>query len=193
MLLRNKRGMSMAATGSVSSLGKSGYNLVTAPNKSPEQMGLFNQGAQGLSQGFPQILQQLLQMGAGGNEEMWRKLEAPALRQFGQLQGNIASRFSGAGMGARRSSGFQNATGEAATDLSERLQSNRLGLQHQSIQDLMGLYNNLIGQDLNTTAFLPKPKKWWEELLPALAGGIGSGGAALGSLYGANKLGLLRS
>lgn len=172
----------MAATGSVSSLGKSGYNLVTAPNKSPEQMGLFNQGAQSLSQGFPQILQHLLQMGAGGNEEMWRKLEAPALRQFGQLQGNIASRFSGAGMGARKSSGFQNALGGEATDLAERLQGNRMGLQNQAIQQLMGLYQNLMGQDLNTTAFLPKPKKWWEELLPSLAEGVGKGVGTAGTL-----------
>lgn len=181
--------MSMPATGSVSSLGKTGYNQISIPNKNPQQMGLINQGTSALSQGFPQILQQLLQMGAGGNEEMWKQLEAPALRQFGQLQGNIASRFSGAGMGSRKSSGFQNALGGASTDLAERLQSNRLGLQHQSIQDLMGLYNNLIGQDLNTTAFLPKQKKWWEELLPSLAGGVGNaagsfGGMGLGKLFG---------
>jgi len=179
--------MSMPATGSVSSLGKSGYNLVTASNRDPKQMGLFNQGADALSQGFPAILQQLLQMGAGGNEEQWKQLEAPAIRQFGQLQGNIASRFSGAGMGARRSSGFQNAVGGAATDLAERLQGNRMGLQNQAIQNLMGLYQNLIGQDLNTTAFLPKQKKWWEELLPALAGGVGTAAGSLGGM-GIGKL-----
>jgi hypothetical protein len=176
-----------AATGSVSKLKGTGYNQVTIPNKTPQQMGLFNQGAEGLSQGFPQILQQLMQMAQGGDEKSWGQLEAPAMRQFGELQGNIASRFSGAGTGARRSSGFNNAQSGAATDLAERLQSNRLGLQNQAQQSLMQMYQNLIGQDLNTTSLIPKKKKWWEELIPSLAGAAGQAAGQFGGM-GLSKL-----
>lgn len=170
------------ATGSVSNLKGTGYNAITLPNKTPQQMGLFNQGAEGLQQGFPEILKKLMEMSQGGNEDMWSKLEAPAMRQFGQLQGNIASRFSGLGLGARKSSGFQNALGDASTDLAERLQSNRMGLQQGAQDRLMQLYQSLMGQDLNTTALTPEPIPFWKQLALSLSGGLSEGaGKAAGA------------
>ena len=52
-------------------------------------------------------------------------MEAPALKQFSGLQGNLASRFSGMGSGARRSSGFQNTSNQAASDFAQQLQANK--------------------------------------------------------------------
>lgn len=157
----------VGATGSLTPLKKTGYQQVST--LSPDKASLFGQGAQGLQQGFPQILQKLMQMAQGGDEATWSKLEAPAMRQFGALQGNIASRFSGMGSGGRRSSGFQHAVGGAGADLAERLQANRLGLQNQATESLMGLYKSLMGTE--DTALVPKAKKWWEELLPAVTQG----------------------
>ena len=157
-----------------------GYKQISLPNKSPQQMDLFNMGAGGL-QGFPDVLKNLMKMAQGGSEESWGQLEAPALRQFGELQGQIASRFSGMGMGNRRSSGFQNALGGAGADLTERLQAQRMGLQNQAQRQLMGLYENLMGQDLNTNYLVPKKTPWWQS---ALAGLTGAGSQALGTFGG---------
>jgi hypothetical protein len=169
------------ATPSVSRVNGTGYNAVSIPNKSQSQMGLFNQGAQGLQQGFPQILQQLMQMAQGGDEAMWNQFEAPAKRQFNEQMGQIASRFSGMGMGGRRSSGHFNVQSGAAADLAERLQANRLGLQQNAQSRLMELYQNLLAQDLTSTAFLPKQKNWFQELM----GGLGMAGSqALGNFGG---------
>ena len=183
--------MSMPAS-SVSKLKGTGYNQVTMPNKTPQQMEMFNMMYGGGKGGMEAGLQHLSQMAGGGNEEYWNQLEAPAMRQFGEMQGNIASRFSGAGMGGRRSSGFQNAQNSAASELSQQLQSNRLGLQNQAIQQLMSMYGNLMGQDMNTTSLIPKKKKWWQELLPSLAGGIGEGAAQFGTMGAGNALGLFK-
>src|SRR5689334_25014616 len=66
---------------------------------------------------------------AGGDEEMFNQIEAPALQQFNQLQGNIASRFSGMGTGGRHSSGFQNYMTSASQNFAQQLQSQRMALQ----------------------------------------------------------------
>lgn len=155
-------------------------------------MNLFNQGAAGLEGGFPQMLQQIMQMAQGGNEDMWGKIEAPALRQFGQLQGDIASRFSGAGMGARKGSGFQNTMGGAAADLSERLQANRMGLQNRAQDQLMGLYQNLMGQDLSTNQLIEKKKSPWMALLEALGGAAGNAAGTFGGMGASKAAGFLK-
>lgn len=178
----------MGPTGRSSGLKGTGYNQVSIPNLSPEQMNLFKQILGSSGSGIQNSIGQLSQLAAGGSEDYWKQLEAPALRQFDQLQGNIASRFSGEGMGARRGSGFHNATSGAATDLAERLQSQRLGLQQSAISQLMSLYGNLMGTQTQENFLIPKQKEWWEELLPALAQGGGQYGGTLGGIYSAKKL-----
>lgn len=170
------------STPSVSSLKGTGYNQVQIPKLSREQQQLFSQVFGAAQGGIGSAVGQLGQMAGGGNEESWKQLEAPALRQFGQLQGNIASRFSGMGSGARRSSGFQNATNEAGVDLAERLQSQRMGFQQSAIQQLLGLYGNLMGTQTSDTAFLPRKKPFWQELLGAASGGAGQALGSAGSL-----------
>lgn len=167
--------MNSGSTGGSSSLKGTGYKAVST--LSPEQRDLFMRMFSGSKNGISGGLDQLSQLAQGGNEQLWNKLEAPALRQHGQLQGQIASRFSGMGMGGRRGSGFQNASSAAGTDLSERLQSNRMNLQQQAIQQLLSLGNSLLGRE--TEAFIPKQKPFWQEFATGVSGGIGEG---IGSL-----------
>lgn len=169
-----------------------GYSQFSIANKTPQQMGLFETGANALQGGFPQVLQQMLQMAQGGTPESWAQAEAPALRQFGQLQGNIASRFSGMGSGARKSSGFQNTQNAAASDLSEKLQSNRMGLQNQATQQLMDLYQNLMGQDLQHTGLVQKQKPWWQDFLSGLGGTAAESAGNFGTLGVSKWAGLFK-
>lgn len=136
-----------------------GYQLGGFQRFSPEQMQLF-QSLFG-NVGPDSYLSKL----AGGDQTMFNQLEAPALRQFGELQGNIASRFSGMGTGARRSSGFQNTMSQAGQDFAQQLQSQRMGLQRQAMQDLMGFSQMLMGQQPNEQFLMKKQKPWWQELL----------------------------
>jgi len=100
----------------------SGYKLGQIQQFTPEQQQLFQRL---FSQVSPDSFLSRL---ASGDQSQFEALERPALKQFGELQGNLASRFSGMGSGARRSSGFQNTASTAAQDFAEKLQSQRLGL-----------------------------------------------------------------
>lgn len=174
---------------SVSTVPGTQYRQVQTPTRSPQQMQLIQQLMSALSPGLTEGVGRLGEMAGGGTPEMWAQLEAPAMRQFGALQGNIASRFSGmGGSGARHSSGFQNEMGGASADLAERLQSNRLGLQNQAMQQLMSLGTNLIGQDLFDTHFMPKKQSFGKEFLMSVLPSLVQGGANFGSLTGLMKM-----
>lgn len=147
----------------------------------PEQMQLFQQMFGHL--GPDSFLSKL----AGGDEETFNQIEAPALRQFSGLQGNLASRFSGMGSGARKSSGFQNTANQASSDFAQGLQSQRQGLQRQAVGDLMGFSNQLLGQrPYETFANEKKPG-----FLESLMGGLGNLGGQAGGLSLFKLLGLL--
>lgn len=132
---------------------------------------------------------------AGGEEGSFDQLEAPALKQFGELQGNLASRFSGFGTGARRSSGFSNTMNQATSDFAQQLQSQRLGLQRQALQDLMEMSQSLLTQQPHQRFLIEKQRKpnFLQQLLgtglPLAGAGLGAfgglGGAKLGSQLGA--------
>jgi hypothetical protein len=155
----------MSRTGAVSGQNMTGnqipkgYKAGQMQQFTPEQMQLFQQMFGNL--GPDSFLSRL----AGGDQSMFEQMEAPALRQFGELQGQLGSRFSGMGTGARRSSGFQNTTNQAASDFAQQLQSNRLGLQRQAIGDLMGMSNQLLNQRPYEQFLMKKQKPWWQELL----------------------------
>jgi hypothetical protein len=170
------------STPSISSIKGTGYKQLQIPRLSPEQQQLFSQVFSSLSPNLGGAVSGLGQLAAGGTQEQWDQLEAPALRQFNQLQGQLASRFSGMGTGARRSSGFQNASSGAATDLAERLQSQRLGLQQNALQQLLGLYSGLMGTQTHEYGFLPKERPFWQQLLGGAAPGIGQALGTGGSL-----------
>jgi hypothetical protein len=150
-------------------VGHSG-KIRQTPNFTPEQMDLFQQL---FSHAGPESYLSRL---AGGDESLFGEIEAPALRQFSGLQGNIASRFSAPGTGARKSSGFQNTLGGAASDFALQLQAQRQGLQRQAIMDLMGLSGDLLGQRPYDT-FVEEPRQrqssGWGGILGGTVGGIG--------------------
>lgn len=145
----------------------SGYKLGTLKNFTPEQMELFKSLFGHLQPGS--YLSKL----AGGDESLFEEMEAPALRQFSELQGGLASRFSGMGMGARRSSGFQNTTNQAASDFAQNLQSQRQGLQQQAIKDLMGMGTSLLGQRPYEQFLTPKRSSSRFDGLGGIFGGLG--------------------
>ena len=113
---------------------------------------------------------------ASGDQSQFEQLEAPAWRQFQEAQGGLASRFSGAGMGGRHSSGFQNAANQQSMDFASQLQSQRMGLQQQALQSLMGMSNQLL-QQRPYEQFTKQP--FWQELVGGAAGGITQAAAML--------------
>jgi len=159
------------AQGSRGSTGNiEGYKRIS--NFSPEQMDLFRQLFGHLS---PDSYTSRL---AESDEGLFEEMEAPALRQFAGLQGNIASRFSGMGTGGRHSSGFQNTLTSASSNFAQDLQSQRQGLQRQAIKDLFGMGSELLGQQ--PYSYLQKQPSFLENLLGFGAQGAGQvGGAAL--------------
>lgn len=161
-------------TGKVGNKVPTGYKLGQLQQFTPEQNQLFSQlfGLVG-----PQSYTSRL---AGGDESLFNEMEAPALRQFGELQGQLASRFSGMGMGARKGSGFNIAMNQAASDFAQDLASKRQALQRQAILDLMGLSNSLLSQRPYEQFLYEKQKKD-----KGLFGGFGGiGGAVLGGIGG---------
>ncbi len=150
-----------------------GMKIRQTPNFDPKQMDLYNEMFNTVGQ--DSYLSRL----AGGDESLFGEIEAPALKQFSGLQGGLASRFSGAGMGSRRSSGFQNTANQAASDFAQQLQSQRQGLQRQAIMDLSGLQNDLLGQrPYDTRLEERRPKQsFWQKAAPFA-------GAAIGGMVG---------
>ena len=152
-----------------------GYEYGQIQQFTPEMMQLFQSLFGHLGEGS--YLSRL----AGGDEELFNQIERPAQQQFSGLQGNLASRFSGMGLGARHSSGFQNTANSAASDFASQLQSQRQGLQREALQSLFGMSNQLLGQRPYDQFITEKPPSWLESLL----GGVG----ALGGQFGGSLLG----
>lgn len=148
------------------------------PNFTPEQMRLFQQLFAHV--GPDSFTSQL----ASGDEGTFDQIEAPALKQFNALQGNIASRFSGmGGLGARKSSGFQNTLTSAASDFGQQLQSQRQGLQRQALMDLMNMSNSLLGQQPYEN-YLVQPKQKQGFFSKLFGGAAPVAGTLIGSALG---------
>lgn len=136
----------------------SGYKSGRMKNFTPEMMDFFSQLMDML--GPESFLSQL----AGGSEEAFDEMEAPALRQFGELQGNLASRFSGMGMGSRNSSGFSNTMNQASSDFAQNLQSQRQQMRMNAIKELQGMGNQLLQQKPYENFAVKKKPSFWESL-----------------------------
>lgn len=118
----------------------SGYRAGQIQQFTPEQMDLFQQM-------FGQVSPDSeLSRLAEGDEEAFNQIEAPAMRQFQELTGQNASRFSGAGMGARRGSGFQNQQNQYTSDFAMNLSSKRQDLMRNARNDLFTMSHELLGQ-----------------------------------------------
>jgi hypothetical protein len=167
----------------------SGYKTGRIQKFTPEAMNLYKQMFSHV--GPDSQLSKL----ASGDESTFQQMEAPALRQFNELQGNISSRFSGMGSGARRSSGFQNTMNQAGSNLAQDLQSQRQMLQRGALSELMGMSNQLLGQNPYENFMIEKQQRpsFGQQLMGGLAplaggaiGGMFGGpmGAAVGSQLG---------
>lgn len=101
---------------------------------------------------------------AGGDEEAFNQIEAPAMRQFAGLQGNLASRFSGmgGGFGAQKSSGFQNTMNQAGSDFAQELASKRHGMRTDAIKSLNDMYGEIMNE--SPYGLVEKKKPFWQEL-----------------------------
>lgn len=164
-----------------------GFETAQLQQFTPEQMDLFQQM-------FGQVSpdSELARL-ASGDEEIFNQIEAPAMRQFQELTGQNASRFSNAGMGARRGSGFQNQQNQYTTDFATQLASNRQNLMRQARQDLFSMSHELLGQRPYERSVVEKQQKdpnsgsGWKGLIGAgvgATGGFFAGGPA-GALTGA--------
>lgn len=159
----------------------SGYNMGRVRNFNPQQMQLFKQLFSNVSP--DSYLSRL----SGGDQSMFGEMEAPAMRQFSQLQGQVGSRFSNMGLGGRQSTGFQNTMNQATSEFAQDLQSRRQELQRQALMDLMGISESLLGQRPYDNFLAPKPQKsgsFFENLMSGMGGGLGM----LGGMFGGNKL-----
>lgn len=139
-----------------------GYRKGQIQQFTPEQMQLFQQL---FSHTGPESYLSKL---AGGDQSSFEEIEAPALQQFQGIQGQLASRFSGMGSGARRSSGFQNTIRSAGGDFAQQLQAQRQGLQRRALQDLMGISESLLGQRPQENSLIKKQQPFWKQLLMGL-------------------------
>lgn len=170
-------GMRNASGSNINNRTVAGYDVGQLQNYTPEQQQLFNQRIGSL--GPDSYLSRL----ASGDQSLYEEMERPALQQFSGLQGNIASRFSGMGRGATRSSGFQNTQNQAAIDFASQLASTRQNLRQQAIRDLHGMSMDLLNQRPQEQ-FLIEPqqkKSFWEQLI---SGAAPAAGAALGFFSG---------
>ena len=138
-------------------------------NYTPEQQQLFSNSFANVGQGS--YLSRL----AGGDQSLFGEMEAPAHRQFNELQGNIASRFSGLGMGSRRGSGFQNSMSQASSNFAQDLQSRRQELQRNALQDLTSMSHQLLNQ--RPYSYMQKGPSLLEQILGGI---IGAGSEAGG-------------
>jgi hypothetical protein len=164
--------MMNASSGMAAGRAPTGYKNVQLSNFTPEQHKLMQSL---FSQVSPDSYISRL---AGGDQSTFAQTEAPAMRQFQGFQGELASRFSGMGLGARNSSGFANTANQATSDFAMDLQSRRQQLQMQAIHELMGMSNQLLGQRPYENLLMRKKPSFWQRL-----GGAG-GGAASGAIGG---------
>lgn len=158
-----------------------GHRIESMQQYTPEQMQLFQSLFSHAGPGS--YLSRL----AGGDQGAFEQMEAPSMRQFAGLQGDLASRFSGMGLGARRSSGFQNTATQASSDFAQQLLSRRHELQRQAIQDLRGLSSDLLGYSpYEQFGYEKQHQPFWQKLLGGALPLVGAGaGALLGGPGGA--------
>lgn len=120
---------------------------------------MMNQGGKGM--------QNLFGM-AGGDQDLYSQLEAPAMRQFQQqIAPGIANRYTGSGL--KGSSGFENSLANAGSNLAENLQSQRMGYQQHAMDRVMELMERLTGMSTNQAGLVQKPQTDWAGMFSSLA------------------------
>jgi len=119
----------------------------------------------------------------------YNQMQQPEMRKFNeQIIPDIAEQFAGMGSGGLSSSGFQNASINAGTDLSERLGAMRANLRAQGAQGLQNIGNTALGNYSQMTQTDPGSGGFLSSIAPAVGTAIGSFagplGAAAGNMFG---------
>ena len=122
---------------------------------------------------------------AGGDEQAFNEIEAPAMRQFQALQGQVASRFSNLGgkgsLSSRRSSGFQNEMNQATSNFAQDLAAKRHSLRSEAIQGLHSMYGDLVNE--SPYGLVEKKKPFWQQATLSAIPGLAEGGSKAASSY----------
>ncbi len=130
-----------------------GMNNYAINQYTPEQESVFGGQFQQLQKGS--YLDRLAQ----GDEQLYSEMEAPQFRKYNAQQGQLASYFSGQGMGGRKSSGFQNAANQSSIDFAQELQKNRSEMRNNAIKNLMGLSDQVLNQRPQERGFSENPEE----------------------------------
>lgn len=172
--------------------GGGAYKSHAMAQMGPQQMGLLQQllaqNQPGAAQGTG-FLSQL----AGGDEGAFQQAEAPAYSAFQRMINQIGTRFSGSGN--RDSSAYDQAVTGAAGEMSQGLQSQRLGLQLGAIEQLLGQSDRLLGQrPYEQQLIAPRQRNnYLGQILGMTGGALGSAiagplggsiGGGLGGMFG---------
>ncbi len=159
---------------------------------SPEQSQFFKQlfsqlqGLSGQGGGFNQA-NNLLQDYLNPQSDVYKNFEAPYRQEFEQqtLPG-IANRYAGLNAmgGGLSSSGFGQALGAAGSQLQTNLASMKSQMQRQSINDILGQYNQMSNLGLNAQPFGYQKFDASQGVVgPALVAAAGAAGKAYGSKF----------
>ena len=158
-----------------------GYSMYSLPTMGGGQKDLYNLFSSQLGGALPDTFQQLFGM-ASGNEDVFNKLEAPLLNKFNrEILPGIANRYAGSGISG--SSGMQNSMATAATDLGTNLQAQRANIMQQSMRDVLGLGEHLLGMQTNQYGLVQK-----QNMLGDLMKMLGNAGSQAAGIYGGAKL-----
>lgn len=169
----------MSVLGNLSKPPK-GFSQYSLPAMGPGQTDIYGLLKNNFMQGGGNALQNLLGM-AGGDQSAFSQLEAPMMQKFQrEILPGIANRYSGSGISS--SSGMQNAMATAATDFGTNMQAQRMNMMQQSIRDVLGLGEHLLGTPTQQFG-LVKKDNIVNQLMQLL--GMVGGGAASGLAMGA--------
>jgi len=157
----------------------SGYRQYSLPTMGGGQQEIYNLIKGQVGSAFPDVFQSLLGT-AKGNIPHFEAQEKYAQDLFNQqIAPQIANRYAGSGIGA--SSGMQNAIAGAGSNLAAQLQAQRTGLMQQSMRDVLGIGEHLLGMPTQQFGLVQKENPW-RDLLQVLGGGLGQLGGTLGGI-----------
>lgn len=131
---------------------------------------------------------------AGGDEDFFREMEAPALRQQQGIMSGATSRFGNLGMGSAKSGAFSMPT-TSFKDFAKALQASRTQQRMNATNSLMSGSNQFLSNNPREQFLLPEVDEFKGSKLPSTVFGAAGGamqgasvagwpGAILGGVYG---------
>jgi hypothetical protein len=159
----------------------SGYEQYSLPGMGQPNREIFDMLKGQFMQGGGDVFKNLLSLAKGDTSAM-QGLEKYGMDVFQQqIAPGIAQRYAGSGIGS--SSGMQNAIAGAGGNLASQLQSKRTDLMQQSMRDVLGLGNMLLGTPTEHFGLVQK-----ENILRDIMQLLGGAGAQIGGMFGGSKL-----